>query len=186
MTHDREVSDEALASRYADGDLDAFEEIVRRYGGPLHLYLCGVVSPAERADALLEEVFTAFARQPVDLLDGRDVSVRLYRLARELSASAPRRTPPTARSGTSLVRVDPATRTEEQPVVDSAAVRAAVDALPEEQREILVMHEWQGLSFDKIAEILDIPLVSVKSRMRFALERLHRAIGGPADKEAPR
>jgi RNA polymerase sigma-70 factor (ECF subfamily) len=53
---------------------------------------------------------------------------------------------------------------------------AAIDALPEEQREVILMREFQNMAFKDIAEVVGVPENTVKSRMRYALERLQRAL----------
>ena len=53
---------------------------------------------------------------------------------------------------------------------------AAVDELPEEQREVFLMREVSNLPFKEIAEIVGVPENTVKSRMRYALERLQSAL----------
>jgi RNA polymerase sigma-70 factor (ECF subfamily) len=47
-----------------------------------------------------------------------------------------------------------------------------VEQLPEEQREVFLLRQLQGLAFKEIAEVVGIPTNTVKSRMRYALERL--------------
>ena len=48
----------------------------------------------------------------------------------------------------------------------------AIDALPEEQREVFLMRQVQGMAFKEIAEVVGVPENTVKSRMRYALEKL--------------
>ena len=55
-------------------------------------------------------------------------------------------------------------------------IKEAVEALPDEQREVFLMRELQGMPFKDIADVLSIPENTVKSRMRYALERLQRAL----------
>jgi RNA polymerase sigma-70 factor (ECF subfamily) len=47
-----------------------------------------------------------------------------------------------------------------------------VEELPEEQREVFLLRQLQGLAFNEIAEVVGVPANTVKSRMRYALERL--------------
>ncbi len=54
----------------------------------------------------------------------------------------------------------------------AAAVHAAMERLPDEQREVLALRESEGLTFAQIAELLDIPLATAKSRARYALLKL--------------
>ena len=58
----------------------------------------------------------------------------------------------------------------------SVRIAAAVEALPDEQREVFLMREMQNMPFKDIAEVLGVPENTVKSRMRYALERLQRAL----------
>jgi RNA polymerase sigma-70 factor (ECF subfamily) len=58
----------------------------------------------------------------------------------------------------------------------SVRIAAAVEALPEEQREVFLMRELQNLPFKDIADVVGVPENTVKSRMRYALERLQRAL----------
>jgi RNA polymerase sigma-70 factor (ECF subfamily) len=55
-------------------------------------------------------------------------------------------------------------------------VAQAVEALPEEQREVFLMRQLQGMPFKDIADIVGVPENTVKSRMRYALERLQEAL----------
>ena len=55
-------------------------------------------------------------------------------------------------------------------------VASAVEALPSEQREVFLMRQLQGLPFQDIADVVGVPVNTVKSRMRYALERLQEAL----------
>ncbi|MBW8889159.1 MAG: sigma-70 family RNA polymerase sigma factor [Fibrobacteres bacterium] len=59
---------------------------------------------------------------------------------------------------------------------DRQAIRRAVEALPVEFREVLVLREWQGCSYREISEIADIPIGTVMSRLLRARERLHKSL----------
>jgi RNA polymerase sigma-70 factor (ECF subfamily) len=52
----------------------------------------------------------------------------------------------------------------------------AIAGLPEEQREVFLLREYEGVSFAEIAEVTGAPIPTVKSRMRYALEALRRAL----------
>jgi RNA polymerase sigma-70 factor (ECF subfamily) len=56
-------------------------------------------------------------------------------------------------------------------------LKRAIDQLPEEQRSVLVLSEVQGLKYQEIAQILEIPVGTVKSRMHTAMERLKSLLG---------
>ena len=64
--------------------------------------------------------------------------------------------------------------------IDSAEIQrrvaAAVELLPSEQREVFLMRQLHGLPFQDIADVVGVPVNTVKSRMRYALERLQQAL----------
>jgi hypothetical protein len=63
----------------------------------------------------------------------------------------------------------------------SRVVAAAVDSLPQEQREVVVLKEYQGLTFLEIAEALEIPISTVKTRLYRGLSLLRQRFGAPGD-----
>jgi RNA polymerase sigma-70 factor (ECF subfamily) len=65
---------------------------------------------------------------------------------------------------------------------DQEAVRQAVEELPVDLREVVVLRELEGLSYKQIAAIADIPMGTVMSRLARARERLQKRLGGPEDK----
>lgn len=65
---------------------------------------------------------------------------------------------------------------------DQQLVRQAVDELPVDLREVVVLRELEGLSYKEIAEVADIPLGTVMSRLARARERLQQRLGGGEDK----
>ena len=65
---------------------------------------------------------------------------------------------------------------------DRALVRAALEALPVESREVLVLRELEGLSYKEIAAVIDVPIGTVMSRLARARDRLHRELA----RRAPR
>lgn len=76
------------------------------------------------------------------------------------------------------IAADPATQPEVQFIreVDSQLLRAALEALPAEFREALVLRELEGFSYKEIAEIADVPLGTVMSRLARARAQLQRSL----------
>ena len=66
-----------------------------------------------------------------------------------------------------------------------AAVEAAMEKLPPKQREVLALRESRGLTFGQVAELLEVPVATAKSRARYALEKLAEELR-PFDEEAQR
>ena len=61
---------------------------------------------------------------------------------------------------------------------DAKEIRAALEALPSEYREVIVMREIEGLSYKEIADAADLPIGTVMSRLARARKRLQSALGG--------
>lgn len=67
---------------------------------------------------------------------------------------------------------------------DAATINRALEELPEEFREALVMRELEGLSYKEIADVAGLPIGTVMSRLARARKRLQQALGAPPSKEA--
>jgi RNA polymerase sigma-70 factor (ECF subfamily) len=189
---DDNLSDEELLRRFNEGDADAFERLVRRYERPLYNFILRSVHRRERADELLQDVFMKLLSRANEFKGNSKFSTWLYTIARNLciddsrkmvfrrhkSLDAPSR--PDDDSAPSLLE-----RTAgSEPGVDRQTIAkdlkqriaSAVEELPEEQREVFLMRQVQGMSFKDIADVIGVPENTVKSRMRYALERLQRAL----------
>ncbi|MEQ9411954.1 MAG: sigma-70 family RNA polymerase sigma factor [Fuerstiella sp.] len=188
MTSDS-LSDNQLIRRAVDGSPDAFDVLVRRYQDRLvHSLEHALGSREDALDAAQQAFVSAWRKLSAFRQDAAFYSW-LYRIAMNAAISRKRRQrlpttslddqmaagspPPDQRSDT-----DPEHRlsTEER----SAQVRAALLELAEEFRQPLVLKEIDGLSYDQIATILDIPIGTVRSRIfrarREMTERLQRIL----------
>ena len=195
----RESSDELLIHRYRGGDLRAFEVLLGRYRRPLFSYL--LRSTRDRADA--EELYQDVWLRVVERIDAfrgeSSFATWLYAIARHRMIDHQRRMKlrrhdslDTAAGGGNqepseggpwvarLVAGGPTAETEAMRRETLSRVDQQVRALPEPQRDVLLLRTLQGLTFDEIAEIVEASPNTVKSRMRYALERLR------APKEEPR
>ncbi|UJR80945.1 RNA polymerase sigma factor [Sandaracinus amylolyticus] len=186
------LSDEELVRRFNDGDPAGLEEILRRYQRPLFNFILRSVRDRDRAEELLQDVFLKVVQRSSEFQGNSKFSTWLYTIARNLcidtsrkmvfrrhrSLDAPLKADE-AEGATLLDRV-----ANEGPAADRAVIgqdlqariAEAVEELPEEQREVFLMRELQNMAFKEIAEIVGVPENTVKSRMRYALERLQRAL----------
>lgn len=184
-------SDEALLAAYAAGDLPAFEMLLGRYRSPLFNFLLRSARDRGRAEELYQDVWTKVIERCGDFRGDAKFSSWLYTIARNLSIDHQRKMrfrghasldATQAQSGQSLGEriANPGPSTEQ--LATGAFLRAriasAVEGLPDEQREVFLMRQLQGLAFKEIAEVVGIPLNTVKSRMRYALERLRSVLSG--------
>ncbi len=173
--------DHALVAAVRAGDGDAFASLVDRYGPRLHASLLHLAAgDADTAAELTQEAFVrAFER--LDRFAGRSTFYTwLYRLARNRAIDVLARKRPVA---TDNERLDANPR----PAVSPAAtlertetrelVRAALDRLPYEQRELLIMRDFEGCDYPCIADRLEVALGTVKSRLHRARRALRDMIG---------
>jgi RNA polymerase sigma-70 factor (ECF subfamily) len=185
------TSDEMLLRRFTEGDAEAFETLVRRFERPLFNFILRSVRDADRSEELLQEVFLRVIQRATEFQGGSKVSTWIYTIARNLcidtsrkmvfrrhrSLDAPSGDDP--EGPTMMDRVVAATPLADREVIGGdlkERIARAVEELPEEQREVFLMRELQDLAFKEIAEIVGVPENTVKSRMRYALERLQRAL----------
>jgi len=187
----RDDSDESLMLRYRDGDVRAFEVLVTRHRKPVFNFILRFVRDTAAAEDVTQETF-------LRLVKGADAYERqakfttwLYTIARNLCVDAARRgkhrkaasldAPLGDEDGSaSLLDLVPdgAAGVDRQAQSRELAVRLrqAIEALPDEQREIFLLREVADLQFNEIANVIGCPENTVKSRMRYALEKLREAL----------
>lgn len=194
----RDHSDEELLRQFNEGDADAFATLVRRYERPLYNFILRSVRRRERADELLQDVFLKVVQRSQDFKGNSKFSTWLYTIARNLCIDHSRKMvfrrhksldapghPGASEEGPTLMDRTAA----DGPEPDRAAlttdlrrrIAEAVEELPEEQKDVFLMRQIQGLPFKSIADIVGVPENTVKSRMRYALERLQRALADYAE-----
>ncbi len=201
---DGDFSDEQLLAAYRGGDVRAFEKLLARYERPIWSFLRRFVRDAEAAEDLLQEVFLRVVRDaqasgPAWKGEAK-FSTWLYTIARNLCIDRARRT---AVRGSASPSIDgPAggageTETLHEriaapgPSPDALVagreaarrIERAVAELPDDQREVFLMREVMELPFAEIASVVGVSEPTVKSRMRYALEKLRTALadlGGEA------
>jgi len=186
-----ERPDEALMVAFRDGDSTAFEVLVVRHRRALFNFLLRSVGRKSRAEELLQEVFVRVIRAKDRYQKTARFSTWLFTIARNLCVDESRRQRFRRTKslderrgghadGLNLLDVTAAN----QPGVDEQAegpglrarMAAAIDKLPDEQREVFLMRQVGGLSFKEIGGAVGAPENTVKSRMRYALEKLRQEL----------
>jgi RNA polymerase sigma-70 factor (ECF subfamily) len=175
-------SDEQIVTRALTGDAEAFGEIVRRWERRIFALAFGMLGREEEARDATQETFLAAFRNLRGFRGEAKVSSWLHRIAINQCITRQRRA--RVRSETALeVETETEGASLSTPAHESPAhvaesrqraeiVRRAVGALPTELREVLVMKEFEELTFQEIADVLDLPLSTVKSRLYTALRQL--------------
>ena len=177
------TTDEQLVERALAGDGDAFGEVVRRWERKIYALAYGITGSVEDARDATQETFIAAYRSLPRFRGEAQVSSWLHRIAVNQCITRQRRA--RVRSETALEEEVEAGReqfvstgAESSPARASEskqraeAVRRAVASLPQELREVVLMKEFEELTFQEIADALQIPLSTVKSRLYTALKQL--------------
>jgi RNA polymerase sigma-70 factor (ECF subfamily) len=149
------LSDESLMLAFQGGSREAFGELFARYREQLFGFFRRRLESKERADDLTQETFLAVIRATSRYQPRALVRTYLYSIALKLLAAERRR----AR------RVDPAPDTAESPLENSLWVRRALEKLEAGEREILMLREYEQLSYSEISDLLRIPVNTVRSRL---------------------
>ncbi len=189
-----ERSDEELLTNYCrDGARGAFEELVRRYERELFNYLRHYLGNAEMAEDAFQSTFLQVHLKCDQFEPGRKVRPWLYTVAtnqaidaqrrnrRHRMVSLDRRSADTAEEETGAL-VDLLGSGEPNPFdrLQSAEqqryIREAVDQLPHTLREVLVLVYYQGMKYREAADLLGIPVGTVKSRLHAAIRKLDDAL----------
>jgi RNA polymerase sigma-70 factor (ECF subfamily) len=150
------ISDEALMLDFQRGSREAFDELFARYREPLYGFFRRRLHAAERADDLTQETFLAVIRATSRYEPRSLVRTYLYGIALKLLAverrkqarSVPFEPPPSA------------------PAPDTALwVQQAIEKLETTEREILMLREYEQLSYSEIADLLRMPLNTVRTKL---------------------
>ena len=178
--------DGELMLRYARGDMRAFEVLYQRHRGGLYRYLSRHTRNPEAANDLFQEVWSRVIASRDRYEPRAKFQTFLYRIAHNCFVDYCRRASVRAEvSGdgeedwqTSLPAPDddqPDARAERAQAL--ARYKAALAALPSEQRDVFLLYEESGLTLEEIAVITAVGLETAKSRLRYAVSKLRHALG---------
>jgi RNA polymerase sigma-70 factor (ECF subfamily) len=186
----RDDSDESLMLRYQNGEVRAFEVLVQRHRRPIFNFVLRYVRNTATAEDVTQDCFIRVVRASQSYVRDAKFTTWMYTIARNLCVDVSRRNK--HRNMASLdapVGEEGKTRAIDHvssggPAIDRqvmggemhARMQRAVSRLPDEQREVFLLREVAGLQFNEIAEVIGIPEGTVKSRLRYALEKLRESL----------
>ncbi len=150
--------------------------LYEEHGGALLRYLRGLTGRPDLAEDLLHDTFIQAVRGLDRLQRADSARAWLFSIARHLGLNAVRRARPTLPLSEGLTA---APVPEEDP--RRLRMREAIGDLPEPQREALVLRLAQGLSYEEIAEVLAIPVGTVRSRLHNAVKNLRERLNQDED-----
>jgi len=180
-------SDEDLVLALSQGRTDCLGVLVSRWEQPLYRFVYRLLERREDARDVCQETFLRVLRKAHEFKTGARFSTWMYQIALNLCRDQMRRQ---RRWGLIVRSRDD--RGDGQPAFEPVAaddpsetvaaeqrrrtVARALDDLPPEQREVLILKEYEGLKFREIAAILSCPESTVKSRMYYGLTSLRTAL----------
>lgn len=188
-----EVTDEVLMLRFQAGDRSAFASLVRKHKTPIYNFVLRLVRTTSVAEDLVQDVFVKIVQSAIDFKHESKFSTWAYAIARNICIDHLRKM--TFRQHASLDQAignepDGPTLLDRTPDVHPSAtvdravigqevgrrITRCVESLPTDQREVFLLRELANLPFKEIATITGVPENTVKSRMRYALERLQESL----------
>lgn len=185
-----ETSDEVLMVRYQRGDREAFAELLRRYERPIYNFALRYLRHESWAEDVTQDAFLRVVQRAGEFKHESRFSTWLYTIARNLCvdhlrrqrhrqhASLDQSSDEEAPPGERLADAGPHGSVERAVLSREIQTQVvhAIEELPEEQREVFLLRHIGNVSFQEIAAITGTGENTVKSRMRYALERLQKAL----------
>lgn len=183
------MTDAQLIDCFKGGDLAAFNRLVARWEKPIYNFVLRYMGNREEAKDICQNVFIRVYRSISNLRDVERFSAWIYQIAVNVCKDELRKRK--RRSAYSLSLVEPSQQTLiKEPVMEKnlhndpemaaqhtnikSLLGKALQAIPEEQRVVVIMKEYQGLKFTEIAAVLNISVNTAKSRMYYGLSALKR------------
>lgn len=178
----QDLTDEQIVELAVSNDPDAFGVIVKRWERKIFALCFGMLTREDEARDAAQETFIAAYRNLKNFRGEAKVSSWLHRIAVNQCLTVKRRARTRSeeflddeqneheRVFVAPARLSPSNSTETQERL--IIVRQAVGSLPVELRQVVVMKEFEEMTFQEISETLDLPLSTVKSRLYTALKQL--------------
>jgi len=177
--------DSALMLRYKDGDVEAFETLYKRHNDSLFRYLMRLCRHRDTAEDLFQEVWGKIIKARERYRPTAKFTTFLYRVAHNCFIDHIRRNQ--RHQNTADIEPDTQQNPAEGPDVATERslarrrLESALGDLPDEQRDVFLLHEEGGLSLDEIAHVTGVNRETIKSRLRYAVNKLRAAIDEPTE-----
>lgn len=178
MEHPRET-DITLMNRAACGDREALDTLIRRHANGLLTFIHRMIGDRHRAEELFQDVFLAVWVRRASYQYGRPFRPWLYGIAMNKCRAEFRKPPLVAvdfqsDSAVGVLANDPTPAETALASERAVHVARAVARLPEQQRMVVVLRIWNGLSYGEIAEAMRRTQGTVRSHMFHALAAMRR------------
>lgn len=183
-------SDDTLMLAYRDGDIAAFEVLYGRYRKPLYRYFFYACSNRALADELFQDVWTRIIDAKDRYRPGAGFKRYLFRIAHNRMVDHWRQHGRNPEQGGETFETTPG---NEQSAPDRQAKRDelrkqlmnALRQLPPKQREAFLLQQEAGLTLEEIAERTEVGRETVKSRLRYAIQKLRTQLSPGSETQEP-
>ena len=178
-----DASDEALMLAWAGGDAAAFEPLYARHRLRLYRYLLRQLRDGALADELFQDVWQKVIAARAGWTPDAMFATWLYRIAHNRLADhwrALQHRPPAPGDADERTARVPDPDTPERQLSEfeqRRQLQLALDALPPEQREVIVLRLEHELTLEEIGEVTGVGRETVKSRLRYAMDKLRAQLG---------
>ena len=167
-------SDEELLALLAEGKKEAFTEIYARYRGRIYAYILRMIGDRDRADDIFQETFTRLYRSCLNS------DQKVLRASSYIFTTARNRCLNAIRDRKNTTDVEDYHQIVYQPSFENVElaelVKTSLELLPDHYREAFVLREYDGLSYQEIADVLGVPIGTVRSRIARGREQLRRVL----------
>ncbi len=178
----KNLSDEDVILALQEGRMECYDELVRRYKDRLFSFINQMVRNGQLSEDILQDTFIRLYQHRMSYRTIARFSTWIYTIAANLVRSQMRKLSRMTtvdleprESGERAIELPDGARPVDEQVAGKMTVekvRAAMDLLPDEFREVIILREIEELSYEEIVEVLELPLGTVKSRINRARTRL--------------
>ena len=173
----RERSDEALMKAFADGDMKAFERLYDRHRGPLYRYILNRAGDDATANDLYQGSWEKIIRARRDYRPAAPFGAWMYRIAHNHVIDHFRRIRPMSELPPDEIGSEnPGPEQQLSAEIRAGELRRAVAALPDEQKDALLLKLEAGLDLQAIADVTGVNRETAKSRLRYAVGKLKKVL----------
>jgi RNA polymerase sigma-70 factor, ECF subfamily len=175
--------------RILEREEPALRELIELYAAPLRRFILGMVRNSQDSEDLTQEAFLRFINHPREFSDMDQLRNYLFQIGHNLAVTK-LRSAPSRREQT--VEEFPEVRTEErstknlEQMEDRKLVQELLYLLPPQQRRVVILRNWEELTFREIGEVLGLAEGTVKAHYFFALKKLKGGLEECRTKERKR
>jgi RNA polymerase sigma-70 factor (ECF subfamily) len=178
------LEDSALMLRYQDGDTGAFEVLYRRHNDSLFRYLLRLSGDRQIAEDIFQEAWGKIIRSRSNYRPTAKFSTYLFRVAHNCFIDYIRRNRRHQQETSADPDLCPDPGSAPEQLVERHLARErlniAITSLPDDQRDVFLLHEEGGFSIDEIAQVTGVNRETAKSRLRYAVAKLRASMSGAA------